>query len=151
MNVAVFLEDAIAVGGVGVAAVGIGLTALTGNVRHPTYLVHPPKKHTHTHRLYIINSFDDYDLMIPFASLGLFVIYTCVPACVRAGWVGALSVRWQVAFDALGSIGVGLLMGGVSTFVIAKNRRLLGQSVPESTNAVVELLLKDEVRFMCVK
>ena len=74
----------------------------------------------------------------------------CVPACV-CGWVGALSVRWQVAFDALGSIGVGLLMGGVSTFVIAKNRRLLGQSVPESTNAVVELLLKDEVRFMCVK
>ena len=81
MNVAVFLEDAIAVGGVGVAAVGISLAALTGNV----------------------------------------------------------------AFDALGSIGVGLLMGGVSTFVIAKNRRLLGQSVPESTSAVVDLLLKDEV------
>lgn len=31
MNVAVFLEDAIAVGGVGVAAAGIGLTALTGS------------------------------------------------------------------------------------------------------------------------
>ena len=80
MNVAVFLEDAIAVGGVGVAAIGISLTAITGNM----------------------------------------------------------------AFDALGSIGVGLLMGGVSTFVIAKNRRLLGQSVPESTHAVVELLLNDE-------
>jgi hypothetical protein len=80
VNVAVFLEDAIAVGGVGVAAIGISLTAITGNM----------------------------------------------------------------AFDALGSIGVGLLMGGVSTFVIAKNRRLLGQSVPESTPAVVELLLNDE-------
>ena len=54
MNVAVFLEDAIAVG-VGVAAIGISLTAITGNM----------------------------------------------------------------AFDALGSIGVGLLMGGLD-FVIAK-------------------------------
>lgn len=30
VNVAVFLEDAIAVGGVGVAATGIALTAITG-------------------------------------------------------------------------------------------------------------------------
>ena len=35
-------------------------------------------------------------------------------------------------------------MGGVSTFVIAKNRKLLGQSVPESKRAVVALLLRDE-------
>ncbi len=36
------------------------------------------------------------------------------------------------------------MMGGVSVFVIAKNRRLLGQSVPDSKDAVVELLLRDE-------
>lgn len=47
-------------------------------------------------------------------------------------------------FDAMGSIGVGALMGGVSFFIIAKNRRLLGQSVPDSKEQVVELLLNDE-------
>lgn len=86
VNVAVFLEDAIAVAGIGVAAAGIGLTALTGHV----------------------------------------------------------------AFDAMGSIGVGCLMGGVSVFVIAKNRRLLGQAVPESKASVVELLLKDEAVMTCL-
>jgi len=86
VNVAVFLEDVIAVGGVGVAAAGIGLTVCTGNV----------------------------------------------------------------AFDALGSIGVGLLMGGVSVFVIAKNRRLLGQSVPKSKAKVVALLLQDEIVMSCL-
>jgi len=81
VNVAVFLEDAIAVGGVGVAAVGISLTAATGSV----------------------------------------------------------------VYDAMGSIGVGVLMSGVSFFIITKNRRLLGQSVPDSKAQVVDLLLNDEV------
>ena len=54
-----------------------------------------------------------------------------------------------MAFDALGSIGVGLMMGGVSCFVIAKNRRMLGQSVPGSKASVVELLLKDEAVMSC--
>ena len=39
-------------------------------------------------------------------------------------------------YDAMGSIGVGLLMGGVSFFIIHKNRALLGQSVPSSTPEV---------------
>ena len=43
----------------------------------------------------------------------------------------------------MGSIGVGLLMGGVSFFIIHKNRALLGQSVPSSTPEVVDLLLSD--------
>jgi hypothetical protein len=49
-----------------------------------------------------------------------------------------------VVFDAMGSIGVGVLMGGVSFFIITKNRRLLGQSVPDSKEKVVQLLLSDE-------
>lgn len=85
VNVAVFLEDAIAVGGVAMAVTGIGLTVVTGNV----------------------------------------------------------------VYDALGSIGVGALMGGVSFFIVTKNRRLLGQAVPDSKMQVVELLLSDEAVMSC--
>jgi hypothetical protein len=44
-NTAVFLEDLVAVGGVGVAAAGIGLSVITGACRPP-----PPPTHTHHHR-----------------------------------------------------------------------------------------------------
>jgi divalent metal cation (Fe/Co/Zn/Cd) transporter len=54
-----------------------------------------------------------------------------------------------VVFDAMGSIGVGVLMGGVSFFIITKNRRLLGQSVPDSKEKVVQLLLSDEAVMRC--
>jgi zinc transporter 9 len=81
INVAVFLEDAVAVVGVGVAASCITMTYITGN---PLY-------------------------------------------------------------DAMGSILIGTMLGGVAIFTVNKNRAMLGQCTPEQTDAVVQLLLMDPV------
>ena len=81
VNVAVFLEDAAAVAGVGVASTCIGLTYFTGN---PMY-------------------------------------------------------------DAIGSISVGCMLGGVASFIVLKNKSILmGQSIaPERTEEVIKTLLRD--------
>jgi zinc transporter 9 len=81
INVAVFLEDAVAVVGVGLAACCISMTYITGS---PVY-------------------------------------------------------------DAMGSILIGTMLGGVAVFTINKNRAMLGQCTPEQTDAVVQLLLADPV------
>lgn len=45
-------------------------------------------------------------------------------------------------YDALGSIGVGAMLGGVSCFLIRKNLNLLGQPVPARTEEVADVLLR---------
>ena len=77
---AVFLEDLIAVGGVGLAAGGIGLSVLTGNSM----------------------------------------------------------------YDAVGSIAIGLLMGGVSLFLVHKNMQLLGGQRAQREAEAVQLLEADD-------
>jgi len=83
INTAVFLEDAVAVSGVGIAGLGVGLTMMTGD---PVY-------------------------------------------------------------DAVGSIAVGGLLGGVSAFLIQKNVTLLGQPVPLRTGEVVKMIEADHMVF----
>ena len=78
---AVFLEDLIAVGGVGVAATGMGLSVATGNSM----------------------------------------------------------------YDAAGSITIGLLMGGVSLFLVQKNMQLLGGQRAQREPEAVKLLEADNV------
>ena len=77
---AVFLEDLIAVGGVGLAAAGIGLSVLTGNS----------------------------------------------------------------TYDAVGSIAIGLLMGGVSLFLVHKNMQLLGGQRAQREAEAVQVLEADD-------
>ena len=76
LSAAVFLEDLIAVGGVGVAATWIGLSAVTGNS----------------------------------------------------------------VYDAVGSITIGLLMGGVSLFLVQKNMQLLGGQRAQREAEAVRML-----------
>jgi zinc transporter 9 len=80
LSAAVFLEDLIAVGGVGVAATGIGLSAVTGNS----------------------------------------------------------------VYDAVGSITIGLLMGGVSLFLVQKNMQLLGGQRAQREAEAVRMLEADD-------
>ena len=158
VNVAVFLEDAIAVGGVGVAAAGIGLTALTGNGCYDAVCalgscrrkgVSFPSAHATTPcwvRLrtgFLLSPFARLFALAPFCQFFFCLcffssFYICLAFSLSRGSLTfcSLVVSLPPLFGCLrakvGSIGVGLLMGGVSAFIVSKNRRLLGQAVPDS-------------------
>lgn len=50
-------------------------------------------------------------------------------------------------FDAIGSIAIGTMLGGVSFFLVRKNMLLLGQPVPPRTEEVVAAMEADPVVF----
>ena len=73
---------------------------------------------------------------------GAAVAMSCLGLCMATG---------NPAFDALGSIVIGLSIGGVSCMLVAKNRRLLlGQSIDAARLASVRQLLLSERTVLAV-
>lgn len=64
---------------------------------------------------------------------------------VAAGSICLTHLTGNPAYDAIGSIAVGTMMGAVALFIINKNRVFLGGSVPRRANDVVAMLLQDEM------
>lgn len=64
---------------------------------------------------------------------------------VAAGAIGLTHITGNPAYDAIGSITVGTMMGAVALFIINRNRTFLGGTVPRRANEVVAMLLQDEM------
>jgi solute carrier family 30 (zinc transporter), member 9 len=64
---------------------------------------------------------------------------------VAATSITLTHVTGNPAFDAVGSIAVGSMMGAVAVFIINRNRRFLGQTVPARTDLVRDMLQSDEM------
>jgi len=66
---------------------------------------------------------------------------------VAGGGIALTIATGNPMYDALGSIGVGAMLGGVSCFLIRKNLNLLGQPVPARTEEVIALMEADPMVF----
>lgn len=60
-----------------------------------------------------------------------------------AGWLALAAAAGNSMYDALGSITIGLLMGGVSLFLVQKNMQLLGGQRAQREDEAVALLEAD--------
>lgn len=64
---------------------------------------------------------------------------------VAAGSITLTHMTGNPTYDAAGSIVVGTMMGAVALFIIDRNRKFLGGTVPRRTENVVSMLLADEM------
>ena len=64
---------------------------------------------------------------------------------VAGGCITLSHLTGNPAYDAVGSIAVGSMLGAVALFIINRNRQFLGQTVPPRTPAVISMLQADSM------